>query len=258
MEDKGKCMHLCDSPEILENDKVCSGSPPSQCRTQLSCGTKGCACWLKLQCNGGTGGNPSDGKVSVHTRDRRSPFIKKCVVYLAIALTTSFSAFVNIGWVLQIFRQFDLNKWLPHKIISRFFLLAWSRTRSLFTSTGRLAPRTTALNGRMWRRRGKDYFPALLNWSVLCSLSFLLFSFLLFFSFCWPGAPWLLLSLTSAVDKLATLRATYSVSQTSAPATFSIPPAVLRKVCLMWTNPSRRSPWRSLSLLIMFLWTVNQ
>ena len=84
MEDKGKCMHLCDSPEIHENDKVCSGSPPSQCRTQLSCGTKGCACWLKLQCNGGTGGNPSDGKVSVHTRDRRSPFI-------------AFSAFVNIG-----------------------------------------------------------------------------------------------------------------------------------------------------------------
>ena len=68
MEDKGKCMHLCDSPEIHENDKMCSGSPPSQCRTQLSCGTKGCACWLKLQCNGGTGGNPSaDGKVSVHT-----------------------------------------------------------------------------------------------------------------------------------------------------------------------------------------------
>ena len=88
--------------------------------------------------------------------------------------------------------------------------------------------------------------------------SLLLFSFLLFFSFSWSGAPRWLLSSTSAVDKLATLRATYSVSQTSAPATFSIPSAVLCKVCLMWTNPSRRSPWRSLSLLIMFLWTVNQ
>ena len=182
MDDKGKCMHLCDSPEILENDKVCSGSPPSQCRTQLSCGTKGCACWLKLQCNGGTGGNPSDGKVSVHTRDRRSPFIKKCVVYLAIALTTSFSAFVNIGWVLQIFRQFDLNKWLPHKIISRFFLLAWSRTRSLFTSTGKSAPRTTALNGKMWRRRGKDFFPALINSPVFLFYVSSSFFFSSFFS----------------------------------------------------------------------------
>ena len=103
------------------------------------------------------------------------------------------------------------------------------------------------------------FFFSLSPGHVLAGCSyFLLFSFLLFFSFSWSGAPRWLLGSTSAVDKLATLRATYSVSQTSAPATFSIPSAVLCKVCLMWTNPSRRSPWRSLSLLIMFLWTVNQ
>merc|ERR1712025_1291411 len=62
--DQGRCVELCNSPEIMENPKLCNGTAPSYCRTQLSC-QENCACWLNLQCDGGSGGKPSDGKVSL-------------------------------------------------------------------------------------------------------------------------------------------------------------------------------------------------
>ena len=63
-EDKGQCAQMCDSSEILENEKVCNGTAPSQCRTLLSC-KDNCACWLNLECSGDSGGQPSNGKVGV-------------------------------------------------------------------------------------------------------------------------------------------------------------------------------------------------
>ena len=53
---------MCQSSEIVENEKVCNGTAPSECRTLLSCG-ENCACWLNLQCNVGSGGQPSSGKL---------------------------------------------------------------------------------------------------------------------------------------------------------------------------------------------------
>ena len=60
--DKGVCEQMCHSSELVENEKVCNGTAPSNCRTLLSC-QDNCACWLNLQCNGGSGGQPSNGKV---------------------------------------------------------------------------------------------------------------------------------------------------------------------------------------------------
>ena len=62
--DKGQCLEMCDYSEIVENAKVCNGTAPSQCRTLLSC-QDNCSCWINLQCNGGSGGQPSNGKVGV-------------------------------------------------------------------------------------------------------------------------------------------------------------------------------------------------